>query len=87
MIDDRLFQRRKGRAARISYFVDEARTLEMGELSEEYEALRGDCSAANEPISGTEPKQSGSSIRHAIRGEAGGTASHERKAEPSYPTA
>lgn len=40
MIDDRLFRRRKGRAANISYFVEEARTTNFADLSDEYESLR-----------------------------------------------
>ena len=40
MIDERLFDRRKGRAAKISYFVDEARTIDFIELADEYEALK-----------------------------------------------
>jgi hypothetical protein len=40
MIDDRLFLRRKGRAARISYFVEEARTIDFAVLADEYSSLR-----------------------------------------------
>jgi hypothetical protein len=40
MVDQRLFERRKGQAARISYFVDEANQTDMAELAEEYQALR-----------------------------------------------
>jgi len=40
MIDDRLFLRRKGRAAKISYFVDEARTIDIADLTEEYDSLK-----------------------------------------------
>ena len=40
MIDEHLFDRRLGRAARISYFVDEARTVDFVELEREYMALK-----------------------------------------------
>jgi hypothetical protein len=40
MVDDRLIQRRKGRASRIAFFVDESNFLDIAELADEYQGLR-----------------------------------------------
>jgi hypothetical protein len=40
VLDDRLIQRRKGRASRIAFFVDESNVLDIAELADEYQGLR-----------------------------------------------
>ena len=67
MTDDRLFLRRKGRAAAISYFVDEARTMDFEGLADEYESLRA--SAPRRTKNYLEPARSSRATQSVTRSE------------------
>ena len=67
MTDDRLIVRRKGRAAAISYFVDEARTIDPAELAGEYNALK--VTAPRRTRNYLEPARSSQATQSATRSE------------------
>ena len=67
MTDDRLFLRRKGRAAAISYFVDEARAAELAQLADEYNALKA--TAPRRTRNYLEPARSSRATQSATRSE------------------
>jgi hypothetical protein len=66
-MDDRLILRRKGRAARISYFVDEARNTDFAELADEYSSLRA--TAPRRTKNYLEPARNSRAAESVTRGE------------------